>query len=54
MMMSVEQSVEWLERETEEVGGNFPQCRFIYHKYHMTRLGFETRAAAVRNQGLTA
>jgi hypothetical protein len=34
--MSVEQSVEWLVRETEELRGNLPQCRFVHHKSHMT------------------
>jgi hypothetical protein len=32
MMMSVEQSVEWLVTEIELRGGNLPQCRFIHHK----------------------
>jgi hypothetical protein len=36
MMMSVEQSVEWLAGETEVLGENLPQCRFIHNKSHMT------------------
>jgi hypothetical protein len=36
-MMSVEQSVEWeLVGETEELGGNLPECHFVHHKSHMT------------------
>jgi hypothetical protein len=35
-MMSVEQSVERLTRETEVLGENLPQCRFIHHESHMT------------------
>jgi hypothetical protein len=36
MMMSVEQSVEWLAGETEVFGENVPQGRFVHHKSHMT------------------
>jgi hypothetical protein len=36
MMMSVEQSVECLAGETEVLGENLPQCRFIHHKSRMT------------------
>jgi hypothetical protein len=35
-MMSVEQSVEFLAVETEELGENMPQCRFVHHKSRMT------------------
>jgi hypothetical protein len=41
MMMSVEQRVEWLERETVVLGGNLAQCRFVHHKSHMTWPGIE-------------
>jgi hypothetical protein len=36
MMMSVEQSVEWLTRETEILGEYLPQWSFVHHKSHMT------------------
>jgi hypothetical protein len=36
MMLSVEQPVEWLARETEVIGENLPQCSFVHHKSHMT------------------
>jgi hypothetical protein len=41
IMMSVEQSVEWLAGETEVLGENLPQCRFIHHKFHKIRPGLE-------------
>jgi hypothetical protein len=41
MMMSVEQSVECLVRETEVFEENLPQCRFVNHKSYMTRSGLE-------------
>jgi hypothetical protein len=41
-MMIVEQSVESeLAGETEVLGGNLPQCHFIYLKSHMTCPGIE-------------
>jgi hypothetical protein len=41
MMMSVEQSVEWVAGETEVLGEKLPQCRFVHHKSHMSRPGLE-------------
>jgi hypothetical protein len=35
-MMSVEQSVVLLAKETELFGENLPQCLFFHHKSHMT------------------
>jgi hypothetical protein len=35
MMMSVEQSVEWVAGETEVLGENLLQCRFVHHKPQM-------------------
>jgi hypothetical protein len=40
-MMGVEQSVEWLVGETEVLGENLPQCRFVHHNSHMTWSGLE-------------
>jgi hypothetical protein len=42
MMMSVEQSVEWMAGETEVLGENLPPCRFVHHKSHMTWPGLES------------
>jgi hypothetical protein len=33
--MIMEKSVEWLAGETEVLGENLPQCRFVRHKPHM-------------------
>jgi hypothetical protein len=33
--MMMEKFVEWLARETEVLGENLPQCRFVHHKSHM-------------------
>jgi hypothetical protein len=41
MMVSVEQSVGWLEGETEALGINLSQCHFIHHKSHKTWPGLE-------------
>jgi hypothetical protein len=35
VIMIKEKSVEWLSRETEVLGENLPQCRFVHHKPHM-------------------
>jgi hypothetical protein len=35
VIMIMEKSVEWLAGETELLGENLPQCRFIHHKPHM-------------------
>jgi hypothetical protein len=40
--MSMEQSVEWLEEETEVLRKNLPNCRFVHHKSHMTWPGLES------------
>jgi hypothetical protein len=31
----MEKLVEWLVGETEVLGENLPQCRFVHHKPHM-------------------
>jgi hypothetical protein len=41
IMMSVEQSVECLAEETEILGENLPQCRFVHHKSHMAQPGLQ-------------
>jgi hypothetical protein len=41
MMMSVEQSVEWLAGETESLGGDMPQNHYIHYKSRMTWPGIE-------------
>jgi hypothetical protein len=35
VIMMMENLVEWLARETEVLGENVPQCRFVHHKPHM-------------------
>jgi hypothetical protein len=35
VIMIMEKLVEWLARETEVLGENLPQCRFVHHKPHM-------------------
>jgi hypothetical protein len=36
MMMGVEQSAEWLPRETEVFEENLHHCHFVHHQSHMT------------------
>jgi hypothetical protein len=38
MIMSVEQTVEFLAGETEILGENLPQCSVVYHKSHIISL----------------
>jgi hypothetical protein len=38
VIMIMEKSVEWLARETEVLGENLHQCRFVHHKPHMLPL----------------
>jgi hypothetical protein len=35
VIMIMENSVEWFAGETEVLGENLPQCRFVHHKSHM-------------------
>jgi hypothetical protein len=35
VIMVMEKLVEWLARETEVLGENLPQCRFVHHKPHV-------------------
>jgi hypothetical protein len=35
VIMIMAKSVEWLAGETEVLGKNLPQCRFVHHKPHM-------------------
>jgi hypothetical protein len=35
VIMMMEKLVEWLGGETEVLGENLPQCRFVHHKPHM-------------------
>jgi hypothetical protein len=49
----MEKSVEWLAGETEVLGENLPQCRFVHHKPHMLPVR-EPLAVAVGSQRLTA
>jgi hypothetical protein len=49
----MEKSVEWLAGETEVLGENLPQCRFVHHKPQRAART-RTRAAAVGSQRLTA
>jgi hypothetical protein len=54
VIMMMEKSVEWWSAgETEVLGENLPQCRFVHHKPHMPART-RTRTAAVGSQRLTA
>jgi hypothetical protein len=46
MMMSVEQSLEWVGGKTEMLGENLHQCRFVPYDFTWAR----TRAAAVESR----
>jgi hypothetical protein len=35
VIMMMEKSVKWLAGETEVLGENLPQCRFVHQKPHM-------------------
>jgi hypothetical protein len=35
VIMMMAKLVEWLAEETEVLGENLPQCRFVHHKPHM-------------------
>jgi hypothetical protein len=49
----MEKLVEWLAGETEVLGENLPQCRFVHHNPHIPART-RTRATAVGSQRLTA
>jgi hypothetical protein len=53
VIMMMEKLVEWSAGETEVLGENLPQCRFVHHKPHMPART-RTRAATVGSQWLTA
>jgi hypothetical protein len=54
VIMMMKKLVEWwLAGETEVLGENLPQCRFVHHKPHMPART-RTRAAAVGSQRLIA
>jgi hypothetical protein len=53
VIMMMEKLVEWLAGETEGLGENLSQCRFVHHKPHIP-VRTRTRAAAVGRQRLTA
>jgi hypothetical protein len=52
MIMMMEKLAEWLAGETEVLGENLPQCRFVHHKPHMPART-RTRAAAVGERLIT-
>jgi hypothetical protein len=45
MVMSVKQSGEWLAGETEKLGDNLLQYRFVHHKSHITWPELEQRSS---------
>jgi hypothetical protein len=54
VIMMMEKLVEWLAGETEVLGKNLPQCRFVHRKPHMLSGREPGRDAAVGSQRLTA
>jgi hypothetical protein len=38
VIMMMQKLVEWLEGETEVLGENVPQCRFVHHKPHNAKV----------------
>jgi hypothetical protein len=46
VIMMMDKLVEWLARETEVLGENLPQCRFVHHKPHMLPITVADRSKA--------
>jgi hypothetical protein len=49
MIMMMEKLVEWLTGESEILGENLSQCRFVHHKLHMLP-GRETNGKPATNR----